>query len=229
LVQDEVAHACVGSDRAHTGCVTAHPLVAVSVLVGVSDPRVLEAVGSVPRAAFVSPELAEQANLDRPLPIPRGQVTTQPSLVARMVEALELEGSERVLEIGAGYGWQTALLGRLAAEVWSVERWDDLAEAARTHLARHGATNVDVVVGDGSEGLPEHAPYDAILVAAACPHVPSPLVAQLAEGGRLVQPIGRGGDEEVVLFVKRDGTLHRVNTVAEARFVPLIGRHGFER
>lgn len=208
---------------------TAHPLVAVSVLVGVSDPRVLDAVGSVPRAAFVPPELAEQANLDRPLPIPHGQVTTQPSLVARMVEALELEGSERVLEIGTGYGWQTALLGRLAAEVWSVERWDDLAEAARTHLAREGATNVDVVVGDGSEGLPEHAPLDAILVAAAFPHVPSPLVAQLAEGGRLVQPIGSGGDEDVVLFVKRDGTLHRLSTVAEARFVTLIGRHGFER
>lgn len=137
---------------------TAHPLVAVSVLVGVSDPRVLEGVGSVPRAAFVSPELAEQANLDRLLPIPHGQVTTQPSLVAWMLEALELEGSERVLEIGTGYGWQTALLGRLAAEVWSVERWDDLAEAARTHLARQGASNVDVVVGDGSEGLPEHAP-----------------------------------------------------------------------
>jgi protein-L-isoaspartate(D-aspartate) O-methyltransferase len=209
--------------------VTAHPLVAVSVLVGVSDPRVLEAVGSVPRVAFVPPELAEQANLDRPLPIPHGQVTTQPSLVALMVEALELEGSERVLEIGTGYGWQAALLGRLAAEVWSVERWDDLAEAARTHLARHGATNVDVVIGDGSEGLPEHAPYHAILVAAASLHVPSPLVAQLAEGGRLVQPIGSGGDEEVVLFVKRDGTLHRLSTVAEARFVPLIGRHGFVR
>src|SRR5438034_3431138 len=146
LVEEEVAHVCVVSDRAHTGCVTAHPLVAVSVLVGVSDPRVLEAVGSVPRPAFVPPELAGQANLDRPLPIPHGQVTTQPSLVAWMLEALELEGSERVLEIGAGYGWQTALLGRLAAEVWSVERWDDLAEAARANLARQGATNVDVVV-----------------------------------------------------------------------------------
>ncbi len=104
-----------------------------------------------------------------------------------------------------------------------VERWDDLAEAARTQLARQGASNVDVVVGDGSEGLPEHPPYDAILVAAACPHVPPPLVAQFAEGGRLVQPIGSGGDEEVVLFAKRDGTLHRLSTLAEARFVPLIG------
>jgi len=209
--------------------VTAHPLVAVSVLVGVSDPRVLEAVGSVPRVVFVPPELAARANLDRPLPIPHGQVTTQPSLVAWMVEALELEGSERVLEIGAGYGWQSAVLGRLAAEVWSVERWGDLAAAARTHLARQGATNVGVGVGDGSEGLPEQAPYDAILVAAACPRVPSPLVAQLVEGGRLVQPIGSGGDEEVVVFVKRDGRLDRLGTVAEARFVPLIGRHGFER
>jgi protein-L-isoaspartate(D-aspartate) O-methyltransferase len=162
-----------------------------------------------------------------PIRIPHGQVTTQPSLVACMVEALSLTGPERVLEIGTGYGWQSALLARLAAEVWSIERWDDLAASARMQLARLGATNVEVVVGDGSEGLAEHAPYDAILVSAAFPRVPAPLIGQLAEDGRLVQPIGRGGDEDVVLFRTRDGALQRVSTVAGARFVPLVGRHGF--
>ena len=206
---------------------TEHPLVAAAVFAGVSDPRVLGAMASVRRADFVPPELAGEADRDRPIPIPHGQVTTQPSLVAAMVEALALTGRERVLEIGTGYGWQSALLGGLAAEVWSVERWEDLAASARTSLARHGTTNVEIVVGDGSEGVPEHAPYDAILVSAAFPQVPPPLVAQLAADGRLVQPIGRGGDEEVVLFCKRDGALHRVRTVADARFVRLVGRHGF--
>jgi protein-L-isoaspartate(D-aspartate) O-methyltransferase len=144
-----------------------------------------------------------------------------------MVEALALTGCERVLEIGTGYGWQSALLARPAAQVWSIERWDDLAARARIHLVGCGAANVEVLVGDGSEGVPEHAPYDAILVSAAFPHVPPPLVAQLAEDGRLVQPVSRGGDEDVVLFRKRDGVLHRVRTVADARFVPLVGRHGF--
>lgn len=204
-----------------------HPLAAAAAFAGVSDPRVLDAVASVRRADFVPPEFAAEADRDRPIPIPHGQVTTQPSLVAAVVEALALTGRESVLEIGTGYGWQSALLSRLAAQVWSIERWDDLAASARMHLARHGMTNVEVVVGDGSEGVPEHAPYDAILVSAAFPHVPLPLVAQLADNGRLVQPIGRGGDEDVVLFRKRDGALHRVRTVAEARFVPLVGRHGF--
>ena len=205
------------------------PLVAAARLVGVTDIRVLDAVASVPRAGFVPRGLASSADVDRPLPIPHEQVTTQPSLVARMVEALALSGHERVLEIGTGYGWQTAVLGRLAAEVWSVERWDDLAGTALTQLARHGATNVEVVVGDGSEGLPAHAPYDAILVSAAFPEVPSPLVEQLAEGGRLVQPIGHGGNEDVILFTKRSGRLERVRSVIGAHFVPLVGRHGFAR
>jgi protein-L-isoaspartate(D-aspartate) O-methyltransferase len=215
-----------GRPGAHTGGVIEHPLVAAAAFVGVSDPRVLDAVASVARADFVPPELAVEAERDRPIPIPHGQVTTQPSLVATMVEALTLTGPERVLEIGTGYGWQSALLSRLAAEVWSIERWDDLAASARMHLARLGATNVAVVVGDGSEGLPEHAPYDAILVSAAFPRVPPPLIAQLAERGRLVQPIGRGGDEDVVLFRTQDEALRRVRTVAGARFVPLVGRHG---
>lgn len=205
----------------------AHPLVSAARKAGVSDERVLDAVSAVPRAGFVPHELAALADDDRPLPIPHGQVTTQPSLVARMVEALALTGSERVLEVGTGYGWQTALLARLAADVRSVERWDDLAAAARTHLARHSTTGAEVFVGDGSEGLPAHAPYDGILVAAAFPEVPSPLVAQLAESGLLVQPVGYGGNEDVVLFRKRDGALVRVRRVIGAHFVPLVGRHGF--
>jgi protein-L-isoaspartate(D-aspartate) O-methyltransferase len=205
----------------------AHPLVAAARKAGVSDERVLDAISAVPRAGFVPHDLAALADDDCPLPIPHGQVTTQPSLVARMVEALALTGSERVLEVGTGYGWQTALLARLAAEVRSVERWDDLAAAARTHLARHSTTGVEVFVGDGSEGLPAHAPFDGILVAAAFPEVPSPLVAQLAESGLLVQPVGYGGNEDVVLFRKCDGALVRVRRVIGAHFVPLVGRHGF--
>jgi protein-L-isoaspartate(D-aspartate) O-methyltransferase len=204
------------------------PLVEASRFAGVTDVRVLDAIRAVPRAGFVPPYLAADAQLDRPLPIPHAQVTTQPSLVARMVEALALTGTERVLEIGTGYGWQSALLGRLAAQVWSVERWDDVAATAGANLARHGTVNVGVVVADGTEGLPAHAPYDAILVSAAFPTVPEPLVEQLADEGRLVQPIGSGGDEDVLLFRKRDGALQPVRSVAGARFVPLVGRHGFD-
>jgi protein-L-isoaspartate(D-aspartate) O-methyltransferase len=192
---------------------------------GVQDEGVLAAIAAVPRGEFVPPEYVDRADLDAPIPIPHAQVTTQPSLVARMVEALELQGVERVLEIGTGYGWQTALLARLAREVFSIERFPDLAETARASLVGH--ENVTVVVGDGSAGLPEYAPFDAILVAAAYTTVPAPLADQLAEGGRLVQPIGPGGAEDVFLFEKRDGVLRRTRWVTGAHFVRLYGRHGF--
>ena len=194
---------------------------------GVRDPRLLEALRAVPRAGFVPANLAGQAYEDKPLPIPRDQVTTQPSLVARMVEALGLAGQERVLEIGAGYAWQTALLARLGGFVWAVERFGDVADAARENLARFGVKNAEVVEGDGTEGLPEHAPYDAILVAAAFPSVPRPLQEQLAAGGRLVQPVGHGGREEVVLFQKDARELVRRRTIAWARFVRLHGAYAF--
>ena len=194
---------------------------------GVLDPRVLRALRKVPRAGFVPSDLVEWAYLDRPLPIPHGQVTTQPSLVARMIEALALEGPECVLEIGAGYGFQTALLAYLSSFVWGVERWPDIADISRENLSHHGVTNVEVVAGDGTEGLPEHAPYDAILVAAAFPSVPPPLAQQLAPGGRLVQPIGSGGEEEVVLFEKGKEGLKRRRTITGARFVRLHGKHAF--
>jgi protein-L-isoaspartate(D-aspartate) O-methyltransferase len=144
-----------------------------------------------------------------------------------MVEALGLSRSDRVLEIGTGFGWQTALLARLAGEVWSIERWNDLARTARANLERQGIENAYVVVGDGTRGLTERAPYDAILVAAAFPTVPPPLVDQLAEGGRLVQPIGSGGGDEVILFGKRRGILERKRLVSGAHFVRLYGEHGF--
>ena len=203
-------------------------LVRAIVAHGVHDPHLLQALRRVPRAKFVPADLAEAAYLDRPLPIPHGQVTTQPSLVAVMIEALELEDSEHVLEIGTGYGFQTALLAYLSDFVWSIERWPDVAETARENLARHGIENVEVVVGDGTEGLPEHAPYQAILVSAAFTEVPPPLAEQLAVGGRLVQPIGSGGEEEVVLFEKGPGgglTYHR--TITGAHFVRLYGRYAF--
>jgi protein-L-isoaspartate(D-aspartate) O-methyltransferase len=202
-----------------------NPLVAAPQAAGVRDERVLDAIVAVPRADFVPAAYGRYAAADAPIPIPHDQVTTQPSLVARLVEALELTGDERVLEVGTGHGWQTALLARLAREVFSVERFADLAETARIALA--GTDNVSIAVGDGSEGLAEHAPSRAILVTAAYPLVPAPLAEQLAEGGRLVQPIGHGGDEDGVLFEKRRGDLNHVRVITGAHFVRLHGRYGF--
>jgi protein-L-isoaspartate(D-aspartate) O-methyltransferase len=202
-------------------------LVQAIIAEGVHEPRLLEALRQVPRAEFVPSDLVEVAYMDRPLPIPHSQVTTQPSLMAKMIEALGLTGSEHVLEVGTGYGFQTALLAHLSGFVWSVERWPDVASTARANLARHGVTNVEVVVGDGTEGLSEHAPYEAILVSAAFPRVPPPLVEQLALGGRLVQPIGSGGQELVVLFAKGPQGLMRRHTVTGAHFVRLYGTHAF--
>lgn len=194
---------------------------------GVRDPLLLEALREVPRAGFVPPGVVDHAYLDRPLPIPHGQVTTQPSLSAKMIEALDLTGSERVLEVGTGYGFQTALLARLSRFVYSVERFPDFARTARRNLDHHGIENVRIAVGDGTRGLPEHAPYDAVLVSAAFTSVPPPLVEQLGAGGRLVQPMGPGGEEEVVLFEKGEDGLVRLRTVTGAHFVRLYGAHAF--
>jgi protein-L-isoaspartate(D-aspartate) O-methyltransferase len=207
----------------------ADELVAAVRAEGIRDSRLLGAISDVPRAKFVPPALAHRAHLDAPLPIGHEQVTTQPSLIARMVEALELGGQERVLEVGTGFGWQTALLGRLAAYVWSIERWPDLAEEARMRLQRLSIENVEVVIGDGTEGLPDHAPYDAIIVSAAFTSVPDALASQLGTGGRLVQPLGPGGAEEVVLFSKVGAELERSRMITRAHFVRLCGRHGFRR
>ena len=212
--------------RAHSAR-DAHDLVAVVRAEGIRDSRLLAAMGDVPRSDFVPPELADRAYLDTPLPIGHEQVTTQPSLVGRMVEALELIGREQVLEVGTGFGWQTALLARLAARVWSIERWPDLAEQARARLHRLGVENAEVIVGDGTEGIPDRAPYDAIIVCAAFTSVPDPLAFQVASGGRLVQPLGRGGAEEVVVFGRSGAELERRRMITGAHFVRLYGRHGF--
>ena len=144
-----------------------------------------------------------------------------------MIEALDLTSSERVLEVGTGYGFQTALLARLSRSVYSVERFRDVAETALRNLGLHRMENVEVAVGDGTRGLSEQAPYDAILVSAAFTSVPPPLVKQLAPGGRLVQPLGPGGEEEVVLFEKKEVKLVRLRTVTGAHFVRLYGAHAF--
>jgi len=207
---------------------TPEDLVEVLMAEGIRDARILQAFREVPRELFVPPEFRALAYEDRPIPIPHGQVTTQPSLIARMIEALDLRGNEAVLEIGTGYGFQTALLAKLARFVWSIERYADLSEAARKNLRSARISNVELVVGDGTLGLPEHAPYDAIVVSAAFPKVPEPLAEQLAVGGRLVQPVGPGGHDEVVLFEKTPQGLVRRRRITWAHFVRLYGRHGFQ-
>jgi protein-L-isoaspartate(D-aspartate) O-methyltransferase len=202
------------------------PLVDALVAAGIRDRRVLDAFGRLARECFVPPGSEAEAPLDEPIPISRGQVTTQPSLVARMVEGLRLTGGERVLEIGTGYGYQAAILAELAAEVWSIERFEELARAARANLDGAGFHFVKVVVGDGTLGLVEHAPYQAIVVSAAAPAVPPPLVEQLDEGGRLVMPLGPGGNDEVIAFRKEHGKLRRDQSLCHAYFVPLVGQHG---
>ena len=187
----------------------------------------LAAVAPLPRAVFVPGDLAASAYLDEPVAISHRQVTTQPSLVAKMVEALGLDGEEKVLEVGTGYGYQTALLAMLAREVWSIELWPDMTDAARAALAKVGIENVTLLVGDGTLGLADRAPFDAIVVAAAFPTVPPPLADQLAEGGRLVQPIGAGGHEDVRLFEKHGERLDVERSVTGAYFVRLYGEHAY--
>lgn len=185
-------------------------------------PRVVEAFKKVAREDFVPPDARHEAYRDRPILLPEQQTTSQPSLIARMLDAVEPKETDRALEVGTGYGFQTALLASLASEVVSIERFASLADVARDNLARAGIENVDVIVSDGWEGWPERAPYDVIVVSAGATEVPAALPEQLAEGGRMVIPLTRALGDEVVLFAKRDGELERVRLVTPARFVPLI-------
>jgi protein-L-isoaspartate(D-aspartate) O-methyltransferase len=196
---------------------------------GIRDERTLEAFRTVPREEFLSDALAEFAYEDSPLPIEQGQTISQPYIVALTVEALGLKGGERVLEIGTGSGYAAAILGRIAREVYTVERIDSLATSAADRLARLGFDSVHVRCADGSLGWPEHAPYDAIAVAAGSPSVPPALLEQLAIGGRLVIPVGPGEDDQQLLRVTRVAAgEYRQEPLEDVRFVPLIGEQGWK-
>jgi len=193
---------------------------------GISDERVLAAMARVPREHFVPESVRAYAYDDGALPIGHGQTISQPFVVATICSLLALEGRERVLDVGTGSGYQAAVLAELAAEVVTIERIPALADAARARLAEAGHDNVEVRVGDGSTGVPERAPFDAIAVAAAAPSVPVALYEQLSEGGRLVVPRGSRRGQELVLLVRTPaGPVER--TSIPVRFVPLVGDEGF--
>jgi protein-L-isoaspartate(D-aspartate) O-methyltransferase len=193
----------------------------------IRDARVLSAILHVPRHRFLPPELADVAYEDRALPIGSGQTISQPFIVAYMSELLALKGHERVLEVGTGSGYQTAVLARLAREVISLERHPELADRAAQRLAAMGIANVAIHVGDGSQGLPDMAPFDAILVTAVAPAVPPPLIGQLTpQGGRLVLPVGDGEKQQLTLVV-REGDRTWTQDWLAVRFVPLVGRYGY--
>jgi len=193
---------------------------------GIRDPRVLEAMERVPRHEFVAPEYEAQVYEDHPIPIGSGQTVSQPYIVAAMLESLKLSPGDVVLEVGTGSGYQTALLSQLAARVYSIERHPELAEEAGGRLESLGYNNVIVFVGDGSQGLPEYAPFDAITVGAAAPRIPEPLFQQLRNGGRMILPVGTSESQELWLVTKEDGAPN-VTRMEACRFVPLIGSEGF--
>lgn len=188
---------------------------------GIKDTRVLAALRDTPRHEFVPEALRDQAYQDHPLPIGFRQTISQPYIVALMSEVLELSGDEIVLEIGTGSGYQAAVLGRLAKEVYTIEIVPELGERAERDLARLGFLNVHVHVGDGYQGWPEHAPFDAIIVTAAPQQVPQPLVDQLAVGGRMVLPVGRW-NQELVLLRRTSKGIEREKLI-DVRFVPMVG------
>jgi protein-L-isoaspartate(D-aspartate) O-methyltransferase len=193
----------------------------------VTDGRVLECLERIPRHEFIPAELRDRAYEDAPLPIGEGQTISQPYIVAAMTAALHLQGNERVLEIGTGFGYQAAVLACLAREVFTMEFRAELATEAAERLARLGYTNVHVHCGDGTLGLPDFAPYDAILVAAAAPAVPTPLLGQLAEGGRIIVPVG-GVENQELRLIDRNHDTFRTTMLEPCRFVPLVGAYGWK-
>lgn len=193
---------------------------------GIRDPRVLGALREIPRHRFVPASLRPRAYEDCPLPIGEGQTISQPYIVAEMTESLSLEGTEKVLEIGTGSGYQTAILCRLAREVVTTERVEPLCRSAQRVLGELGIRNVRFRIGDGTLGSPGDAPFDAILVTAAAPEVPPPLFSQLALGGILVIPVGGRWEQDLVRIRKEEGGSHR-ESLGGCRFVPLLGEYGF--
>jgi protein-L-isoaspartate(D-aspartate) O-methyltransferase len=194
---------------------------------GIKDERVLKAMLKVPRHLFVDEALRDQAYGDFPLPIGEGQTISQPYIVALMTEALELKGNERVLEIGTGSGYQTAILAELALWVYTIERFPTLLERAKKVLKELGYKNISFKLDDGTLGWKEAAPFDAIIVTAASPDIPPPLVEQLAEGGRIVIPIGDEFSQTLIKGVKKGGKLH-TKALEPVRFVKLVGAYGFK-
>jgi len=194
---------------------------------GVRDPRVLDAMRQVPREVFVPDAVRPFAYEDSALPIEAGQTISQPYIVARMIEAAEVEPGDLVLEVGAGSGYAAAVLGVMGAEVVAIERHEPLVRLARERMMLLGYRNVDVIGGDGSQGLPDLAPFQAILVAAGGPEVPRPLLDQLAVGGRLVIPVGEEGQQSLRQITRTATDKYKEHDLGAVRFVPLLGAHGW--
>jgi len=195
---------------------------------GITDHRVIRAMEKVPRHLFVDDALWPEAYDDHPLPIGEKQTISQPFIVALMTQALVLSGTERVLEIGTGSGYQTAILGELAEQVFSIERVPSLAQRARNILDNLKYTNIVITVGDGTYGWKEHAPYDGIIVTAGAPFAPKQLLQQLSTGGRLVIPVGDQVSQELKVYRKTDGDSFELEDLGGCRFVKLIGEHGWK-
>jgi protein-L-isoaspartate(D-aspartate) O-methyltransferase len=196
---------------------------------GIADQAILDAFLAVPREAFVGPDYAHLAYGDHPLPIEAGQTISQPYIVGLMIQAAGIKSGDKVLEVGAGSGYAAAVISRIAGKVIAIERQHDLIEIARERIRRLGYDNIEIVEGDGTKGCPDHAPFDAILAAASGSHVPKPLIEQLADGGRIVMPVGDPGwVQELVKVTKGpNGQLIQEN-LGSVRFVPLIGEEGWK-
>jgi protein-L-isoaspartate(D-aspartate) O-methyltransferase len=194
----------------------------------ITDPAVLAAMGRIRREAFVLPRYAGQAYDDNPLPIGMGQTISQPYIVALMTQSLRLTGSEEVLEIGTGCGYQTAVLAALARRVFTIERFAELTETAQAVLSQLGYENINYYIGDGTTGWPDRRPFDRILLTAAVPEPPKPLLAQLADGGLLVAPVG-GEHAQTVTVVEKKGDDFKTHNLCDCRFVKMMGQFGFER
>lgn len=193
---------------------------------GIRDADVLTAMERVPRQEFIPHESWHEAYRDRPVPIGEGQTISQPYIVAAMIEVLQVQPTSTVLEVGTGTGYEAAILGELASQVYTVERHATLAATAQQVLRQLGYRNIEIVVGDGSLGLPERAPFDRIIVAAGSPDIPSVLLQQLEDGGRMVIPVGPP-DVQVLKLIRRVGSDFISSNLDACRFVPLVGKHGF--
>lgn len=193
---------------------------------GIRDENVLRAMETVPRHEFVPWQLQREAYKDAPVPIGEGQTVSQPYIVADMLQALRLNPQDQVLEVGTGTGYQAAVMSRIVPDVYTIERFPSLADAAKNTFERLGYQNIHVLIGDGTEGYLPAAPYDAIIVAAAAPRVPEALVDQLREGGRMIVPVGPSDVQQLMLLHKRDGII-QTRALDACRFVPLVGSHGY--